>query len=138
IYYRRNFRTAFAKRRNPKPDDVQPVKKIFAERAFGDLFLERHVRGGNDANVDLDRALFADRLNLAFLQKPKEFWLNIQRQIAYFIEEQRAAVGRADHSRRIGHGAGKRAFSVSEQVAFGKFLWHGCAVERHENLVLSC
>src|SRR5690606_13103198 len=138
IYYRWNFRTAFAKRRNAKPNDVQSVKKIFAKRAFGDLFFERHIRRGNYADVYLYRAFFADRLHLAFLQKSEQFRLYIERQIANFIKEKRAAVGRADHSRRIGNGAGERAFSVSEQVAFGKFLRNGRAVKRHKDLVLSC
>ena len=59
----------------------------------------------------------AERLYLAFLQKPQKLRLNVERQVADLVEEQRAAVGRADHSGRIGDRAGKRALSCNRTDA---------------------
>jgi hypothetical protein len=42
--------------------------------------------------------LFAERLDFALLQKPEKLWLNIQREISNFIQEQCAARSGANHA----------------------------------------
>jgi hypothetical protein len=50
------------------------------------LFQVRIGRGDNP-HIHFDRTLFTERLNLALLQKSKKLWLNVERQIANFIEK---------------------------------------------------
>ena len=55
-------------------NDVQPVVEILAERTLGDHLREIRMRGGNDADIDLDRVRVADALDLAFLQSRAAAW----------------------------------------------------------------
>src|SRR4029079_17631712 len=87
---RRNLGTAFAKRRNTQANDVQTIKKVFSKHALCNLFFERHIGRSDDANVNFHRLLLADGLYFTFLQKTQEFWLNVERQIAYLIQKQRS------------------------------------------------
>jgi hypothetical protein len=92
------------------------------------------VGGGDDSHVNLDRALLAQRLNLALLQKSENLRLHVQRQIAYLVQEERAAFGRANDARRIMHSARKSAATIAEEVAFRKLFRDGRAVEGDEDL----
>src|SRR6478609_2674421 len=64
---RRYLRTPLSQRRHAQPNDIQSVVKVFAKCSLRDLFLEWHVRGGDDPYIDLHRTLLTDRLYLAFL-----------------------------------------------------------------------
>jgi len=70
-------------------DDIQPVIEILAEAPCLHLGEEIAVGRGDDAYVGLDRVA-AERLVLAFLQHAKELHLHLRRQLADFVEEQRA------------------------------------------------
>ena len=51
------------------------------------------MRGGHDPHVDLDRLLSAHAIQPAVLQDPQQADLGGQRQLADFVQQQRAAVG---------------------------------------------
>ena len=73
---------------------AQPVIQVGAETAFDHRRLHVDVRRGNDPHIDGRRAVAAQPLDLALLKETQQARLAFERQIADFIEEQRAAIGR--------------------------------------------
>ena len=74
-------------------DDVEAVEEVFAEATVGDQLLEVGVGGGDDANVDVDRAWLAERVDFAGLEKAQQLGLDVERDLADLVEEERAAGG---------------------------------------------
>ena len=89
----RDVLAALAQRRHRDRDDVQPVEQILLELAFADQLPQVAVGRGDDAHVDLDRALGSQRLELALLQHAQQLGLHGRRDDADLVEEDRAAVG---------------------------------------------
>ena len=98
---RRNFLAPLAQRRDVDADDVEPVVEVFAEASVGDELIEVGVGGGDDADVDELRPRLAERLDLAGFEEAQQLRLRVERHLADFVEEQRAARGGANHARRI-------------------------------------
>src|SRR4029079_14471711 len=80
-----------AKRRKLDGDDVDPIEEIFAEAAFLDRFLEVYVGGGDQPEIGLDGLGAADALAFPLLDGAQELGLQLQRQVANFVEKERAA-----------------------------------------------
>ena len=72
---------------------------------------------GHHAHVDAHRLGGADRQHLALLQRAQQLGLQLGRQVADLVEEQRAAIGGAEQPRLRLVGAGERALDVSEELA---------------------
>ena len=87
----RDLLAAIAQRRHVDADHAQAVEQILAELAVGDALLEIGVGRGDDPDVDPLRARVADRQHLALLEEPQQLRLHVERQVADFVEEQRAA-----------------------------------------------
>src|SRR5690606_37590833 len=79
------------------------------------LLREVAVGAAHDADVDGDRVLAADRLDLALLEDAQELGLEIERQLPQLVEEDRPAVRRAERAVRRLERAGERALLVAEQ-----------------------
>ncbi len=62
-------------------------------------------------------ARFADPFVAALLEQPQQLGLQRQRQVADFVEEERAPLGRRDLAGRIPHRAGEGALEMAEQLA---------------------
>ncbi len=73
---------------------------------------------GDEPDIDRGWIDGAHRDHFPSLQNGQQLALQVQRQIANLIEEQRTAVGRHDPARAIGVGAGECAALVSEQLTF--------------------
>src|SRR5438128_7901310 len=69
VYDDRNLRPSLTQWRHAQTDNVQAIIKVLAKATLGHHLFEICIGGGNNAYVDLYRALLAQRLNLAFLQK---------------------------------------------------------------------
>src|SRR5215813_8046028 len=95
---RGNFRSSFAQRGHAQANHVQAVVKVFAETSLRDHLFEIGVCRRDDSYFDLCRPLFAEWLYLALLQESQELWLHVQREIADFVEKERAAGCGANHS----------------------------------------
>ena len=70
---------------------------------------------GDHAHVDMLRMRAADALNDPLLQEREQLRLELERHVADFVEEQRAAFGHLRAARSGRHGAGKRAAFVAEE-----------------------
>ena len=100
-----NLLAPIAQRRHVDPDHAQAVEEILAELAVGHALLEVGVGRRDDADVDALRARVADRQDLALLEKPQQFRLDVERQVADFVEEERAAERRPQHAGLVGDRA---------------------------------
>ena len=128
---------AIAERREPEVHHVQAVVEVFAEAARADLFFEVPVRRGDDADVDLLGLRVADAEDDALLQRAEELHLQVQRELADLVEEERALVGLLELAGLVDDGARERAAHVTEQLALDEVLGDGAAVDRHERPVLA-
>ena len=81
-----------AQRRDRHGDDVQAVVEVLAEAPLAHGGPQILVGGGDQAQVDLQRPP-AEPLDLALLQHAQELDLDVRRDLADLVEEQRAAVG---------------------------------------------
>ena len=73
---------------------------------------------GDEPDVDADRLVAAEALEFLFLQHAQEFRLQLERNVADLVEEQRAAVGQLEAADLLRDRAGERALLVAEQLAF--------------------
>jgi hypothetical protein len=126
---------ALAQRRNRDGKDGQPVIQIFSEATGGDLTFEVAVGRCDQAHIHAPRALFADALELALLQHAQQFALQLERDLANFIQKQRPAVGQLKASGAVAHGAGERAFDVTEEFALEQFARDRSAIDLDERAV---
>src|SRR5690606_21129580 len=131
----RDVLAALAQRRGVQGDHGQPVVEVLAEARPGDLLLQVAMGGGDDAHVHALFALAADARDDAFLQCAQQFRLQRQRQLADFVEEQRAAVGLGEIAVARGHRTGKGAAFGAEKLGFGQAFGNRPAVHRDEGPV---
>ena len=121
-------------RRNAYDDDAQAVEEILPESLLGDGAIEIDIRGGDDARVGVNRAIAADRTDLAVLQHAQQLHLHRRRHVADLVEKHRAAVRLLEDALAIRDRAGERAAYVAEQLRFEERLRDGAAVDRHKRL----
>ena len=112
--------------------DVEPVVEILAEAAALDLVLEDAVRRGDDADVDLLGLAVADAEDDALLERAQQLHLEVERQLADLVEEERALVGRLELAGPRRDGARERALHVAEELALDEVLGDGAAVDDDE------
>src|SRR5258708_16057690 len=74
----------------------------------------------------------AHRLNLVRLDRAQQLGLQLERQLAYFVKEQRAAVGRAEVALRLVARVGKRATYVTKQLRLGQCFDEFGALQRND------
>ena len=133
---RRDVAAALAQRRQQDVDDVQAIEQILAEATLGDLLLQVAVGRGDQADVGRDGLIATHAFELAFLQHAQELHLGRRRDVADFVEEQRAAVGLLEATLASAIRAGVRAALVAEQLALEQRLGEGGTVQPDERPVL--
>src|SRR5206468_5754643 len=94
--------------------------------------LEITIRGSNDPHVDLDPLITAHRPYFLFLQDAQELRLQLQGQLAHFIEKDRSAVCRLKQSLLGLQCSGKRPFFVAKELALDKSGNQRSAIDRHK------
>src|SRR5437773_958718 len=130
-----NLIAPFAKRPDREADDVQAVEEIFAELTGVHGLFEIGVRGGDDADVDRQGGWLAERGDFPRLEKAQELGLQIEPQLADFVEKQRAAARRPDEANLVPVGAREGAAAMAEQLAFEQIARDGGAVEGDKRLL---
>ena len=90
------------KRKGLDGHHVEAVVKVLTEAAGGHFPLQIAIGGSNDADVDGQAVVAADRHYDPFLHHAEQLGLEFQFQFADFVEEDRAAFGRTEtaHCRR--------------------------------------
>ena len=95
------------------------------------------MRGRQDPHVHRHLARLADRAHGLLLDHAQQLHLHVQRQVRDLVQEQRAALGRADQALLVRHGAGERALLVPEQLALHELRRDRPAIDRHERSITS-
>src|SRR5580692_8354610 len=109
--------TAIAQRRYLNRENVQAVEQIGAKAASLHGLLEVAVRGGDDANVHLNRATAAYRLKFAFLKDTQQLNLRLQRELSDFVQEDGAAIGQFEPTSPPLQSTRERTLHVAEEFA---------------------
>ena len=125
-------RRPLAKRRQTNRERVDAVVQVFAEAAVADELFERAIGRRYQAEVDLDRLLAAEPLETAIFEHAQQLGLRDERQVADFVEEQRAVVGQFQPPRFAVVRAGERALLVAEDFGLEQRVGQRGAVDRLE------
>jgi hypothetical protein len=128
----RNVRRPFPKRRQVDREHVQPVEQVGAELPRLHQLLERAVRRRDDPDVGPDHLRAPDALERLLLEHAQELRLEVERQVADLVQEERAVVGELEAPDPSRDGARERAPLVSEQLALEEPGGDGGAVELDE------
>ena len=118
--------------------DVDAVEEVLAEAPGLHLGGEIAVRRGDDADVDLH--VLAGRRgagSISSCEHAEELHLEVQRQLADLVEEERAAVGLLEEAAAVGRRVGERALLVAEELALEEVLGDGAAVDGDERRALA-
>jgi len=75
------------------------------------------MRRGNDAHVHLLSLRGSEALEGAFLEHAQQLGLQVEREVADLVEEERAPMRQLESSLPRGHRAGECAARVTEQLA---------------------
>ena len=113
-----NVGGAVAQRRRKNRKHFEAVKEVAAEFLFRDHFGQIAIGGGDEAHVDGDGPRAAQALDLALLQSAQQLRLQVERQLAHLVEEERALVRQLQAADFARDGAGERALLVAEEFAF--------------------
>src|SRR5437870_2643428 len=116
-------------------EDVQAVVQIVTEAAPFDHPGEVAVRGGDQTDVDVDRPCPAETLELVFLQHAQELRLQLERDLAHLVQEERATVSQLEPSDPLRDRAGERPPLVPEQLALEQARRDGGTVHLDEGPV---
>src|SRR5438034_8251269 len=119
---RRQVCRPLAERRQPDGDDVQPEVEVLAEAAAAHVGLEVAVGGGDDARVDFDRLAPADALEAVVLEEAEQLALQLGREVAHLVQEDRAAAPGLEPPALVLPRAGEGALHVSEELALEEML----------------
>ena len=103
----RHVAKAGPERRNGDREHVEAIEEILAEAPGLDELDQVLVGRRYEAEIDLDRAARADRIDLALLQRAQQLDLSLERQFADLVEEQRAAVGLGELADMLVGGPGE-------------------------------
>src|ERR1043166_4836594 len=109
--HRNIFETLTQWRRRDR-DHIEPVIQILAELSCAYELHQVAVRSGDYPNIHANGFRAADALELALLQDAQQLGLDVQRQVAYFIQEQRSPVRSGDYPNI--HANGFRAADALE------------------------
>ncbi len=87
----------------------------------------------DDADVDVDALWATEPLDLALLQDPQQLDLDIGRQVADLVEEDRRVIGQFEASDLSCERTSKRALLPAEQLALHQRAWNRRAVDPHHD-----
>src|SRR5690606_30623967 len=97
-----------------------------------DRLLQRDVGGGHHAYVDQARLEGAEAANALLLEGAEQLALQLERQVADLVEEQRPAVGDLEEAGFGAAGVGERSALVAEELGLQEVRGDRSAVDVHE------
>ena len=113
-----NVVTPLPQWRQDDANHVEPIEQVFAKASLRDQRFQVLVRGGDQADVDLDRLVPPHRFELPLLQHPQQLDLRLERDVANLVEEQRPAVGHLEPPHLVAVSSSERPLDVAKQFTF--------------------
>ncbi len=110
--------------------DIEPVVQVFPKASVVHRGRQVFVGGGHDPDVNVHLSRSTYRLNRPVLKNAKQFDLHVQRQVADFVEEQRAAVGHLEAAQTVCYRTSEGTLTVAEQFALEQILRDCAAIDR--------
>src|SRR5205823_5400912 len=104
-----------AERRHAQREDREPMVEVGAEAASAHLAAQVAIRRRDDAAARGAALRLADALVLAVFQHAQELRLQLERQLANFVQQQAAIRRVFEIAGFVGRGAGERALHVAEE-----------------------
>ena len=129
---------AFAQGGHPDGEDVEPVIEVLAEAPLLHEADQILVGRRDQPEVDLDRVLGADGIDLALLQRTQQLHLRIERELADLVKEQRAVTGLLEFPGPLLGSAGERALLGPNRMLSTKFSGIGAAIDRDKRPAGAC
>ena len=114
----RNIVAALAQGWNRDGKNAQTVVEVASELSRVDHFREVAIRGGHEPDIYRNSASSADAFEFLLLQRPQNFGLKLQREVAYLIQEEGSLMGQLQPSDLLRDRPRKSSFFVAEQFAF--------------------
>ena len=111
---RQDVVSPLAQRGHVQLDHLEPIVQVLAKSAARNSVGQLAVGGGQHAHVDPAALVLAHAADLALLQRAQQLDLHAGRDLAHFVEQQRAAVGRLEQARSVLRRARERPSRVSE------------------------
>src|SRR6267143_676300 len=103
-----------------------------------DRLWEISIRRRDNPNVHLHGPIAAHRFKLTLLKNAQQLDLRAKRQLADFIEKDRAAIGELETPDVPFKSAGKGSLDMPKQFALYKARRNGAAIDLQKRPVLAC
>ena len=97
---------------------VDSIVKILPEPALADQLLQVHIRCTNQPDIHWNGLCAANTHDAPVLDHPKQLGLQVQRNIANLIQEERAAVGLLKLAHVVRMRIGESALHMAEEFTF--------------------
>ena len=123
---------ALAQRRHVNGHHREAEVQVLPEATAVDLALQVAIRGADDAHVDLAGSRLTDAADLAGLDGSQQLGLQLERQLADLVEEDRPAVGGLEGAHAVAVGPREAAAQVTEQLGLDEVGADRAAVDHHE------
>jgi hypothetical protein len=133
----RNVFSALAKRWHHHAHHMQSVEEIRAEGATVDFAAKVAIGRGDHPHVDGHLLHAAHRDDDALLENTQQLGLNLERQLAHFVEKDSSVVTGLERTHPAADGSGERASDVAEQVRLDEVGRDGRAVDHHKRPLLT-
>src|SRR4051794_13692783 len=117
-----------AQRRNSQLKLPETMKKILTESPVSYGCLKVLIRGGDDADINLDLAMSTQPVKRLPVEHAQQLHLRLQLQFADLIQKKRSPISEFEQPRFRGIGAAECAFLVTEKFTLYQVLRKSCAV----------
>ena len=118
LHQQRNVFPPLPQRRHSNRKHVQPVVQIAAKLLLAHLIHQFAIGRRNQTKIHFQRLNSAQPLEFRILQNPQQFRLQLQRDLSYLIQEERALVRQFEPANLPAHRPGEGAFLIAKQLAF--------------------
>src|SRR4029077_16655510 len=128
----RNVFSAVTQGRDADREHVQAVEQVAAEFAAGDHLFQIAVGCCDQPGVYPPRLRAAETFEFLLLQRAQQLRLDIDWDIAHFVQEQRALIGQFHAPDFLTDRTGESAFFMTKQFAFEQTCWNGGAIQLYK------
>ena len=122
---------AFPQRRYFEMNGIDAVEQIFAELALCHPLVQIGISSTYQADIHRNGFIASHPHHATALEYGEQLRLQVIRQIAYLVKENRSFMGSLELARTVGMRIGKGSFLMPEQFAFEKRLRYGTHIHRH-------